>query len=530
MNIALIGLGEVGRVLAEDLADGSTLSAWDTAFAEPVSRAAHNARELPVRVATGAADAVQSAELVISAVTAANDLSAARDVAPAIARGAWFVDLNSASPSQKQDAAALIEAAGGRYVEAAVLSPIGPLRIGSPILLGGPHASDFVDSARDLGFSGVEFFAPSVGPASATKLCRSVVVKGFEALLMESMLTARTWGVEKPVLDSLSNLLPAADWAALAEYMIRRSIEHGERRSEEMVEAASAVTNAGVEPLMATATARRQAWADKHRDALNADDLGGLLEEWPDELEVGAGDDAAAGSRRRSSRQARAKLAERSRQRPRQRCAHDLRGLNARARVTRDRHDLERVRDVLLLGADLVGSEEVQVAAQLGNEVQRAGPGSHLGRIGAGSCRSEREEPARHRRTTDDDRDHGDRHIGVAGRSVVLVVVREAVGPGQAEDPLDASRRDHRLANAGQERSREDRRQVDRLDHSAIRIEGEVWDLCRRVDRVTALLGDARQEARIDHPGVARASRRPGRSGWSTKTGAHHEGADEDGQ
>ena len=60
MNIALIGLGEVGRVLAEDLADGCTLSAWDTAFAEPDSRAAHNARELPVRVATGAAEVLKS--------------------------------------------------------------------------------------------------------------------------------------------------------------------------------------------------------------------------------------------------------------------------------------------------------------------------------------------------------------------------------------------------------------------------------------------------------------------------------------
>src|SRR5450755_4249530 len=278
MNVALIGLGEVGRVLAEDRADRCTLSAWDTAFATSDSRAAQNARELPVQVATGAADAVQSAELVFSAVTAANDLSAAGDVATGIVRGAWFVDLNSASPTQKQEAAASIDAAGGRYVEAAVMSPIFPLRTGSPILLGGPHASDFVNAARELGFSGAQFFAPSVGPAAATKLCRSVVVKGLEALLMESTLTARTWGVEKQVLDSLSNLLPGADWTELAEHMIRRSIEHGERRSEEMVEAASTVNDASVDPLMATATARRQTWADHHRAALKAEDLGSLLD------------------------------------------------------------------------------------------------------------------------------------------------------------------------------------------------------------------------------------------------------------
>ena len=278
MNIALIGLGEVGRVLAEDLADGNTLSAWDIAFDDPDSAATRNANELPVRAATDAVDAVRSAQLVISAVTAANDLSAARDVSTALTKSSWFLDLNSASPAQKKEASELIDEVGGRYVEAAVLSPIYPKRVSSPILLGGPHASEFVETAHGLGFSGVEFFAPTVGPASATKLCRSVVVKGLEALLMESMLTARMWGVEKPVLDSLSNLLPAANWAELADYMIRRSIEHGERRSEEMMEAAATVRDAEVDALMATATARRQAWAGERREALSADDLGSLLD------------------------------------------------------------------------------------------------------------------------------------------------------------------------------------------------------------------------------------------------------------
>ena len=130
---------------------------------------------------------------------------------------------------------------------------------------------------EDAKITGVEVFASVIGPASATKLARSVVVKGMEALITESLLTARAWGVEKPVLDSLSNLLPAADWNALAEYLIRRSLEHGERRSEEMHEAAATVADAGVQPLMATATAQRQAWAATHAAALDATDLEGIL-------------------------------------------------------------------------------------------------------------------------------------------------------------------------------------------------------------------------------------------------------------
>jgi 3-hydroxyisobutyrate dehydrogenase-like beta-hydroxyacid dehydrogenase len=281
MRIALIGLGEVGRVLAEHLTsrDPSTrLTAWDIAFAEPGSRAACNARDLPLRAASGAADAVSGADLVLSAVTAANDLTAATEAADAITSGSWFVDLNSASPGQKQRSAHVVESAGGRYVEAAVMSPIEPRRAAVPILLGGPHVADFAAVAAELGFSGAVVFAPVVGPASATKLSRSVVVKGLEALLTESMLTARAWGVEADVLASLSDLVPAGDWPALAEYMIRRSLEHGGRRAEEMYEAATTVVDTGVEPLMATATAQRQDWAGGQAAALQATDLQGLLD------------------------------------------------------------------------------------------------------------------------------------------------------------------------------------------------------------------------------------------------------------
>jgi 3-hydroxyisobutyrate dehydrogenase-like beta-hydroxyacid dehydrogenase len=281
MRIALIGLGEVGRVLAEHLTahdPSSSVAAWDVAFEDLGSRAAGNARDLPVRAAADAADAVSGADLVLSAVTAANDLTAATAVAAVIARGCWFVDLNSASPGQKQRCAEVIEAARGRYVEAAVMSPIHPRRAAAPILLGGPHADDFAGVAAALGFTGAVVFASVVGPASATKLSRSVVVKGLEALLTESLLTARAWGVEADVLRSLSDLVPAADWPALAEYMIRRSIEHGGRRAEEMYEAAATVADAGVEPLMATATAHRQEWAGGQAAALQATDLPRLLD------------------------------------------------------------------------------------------------------------------------------------------------------------------------------------------------------------------------------------------------------------
>jgi 3-hydroxyisobutyrate dehydrogenase-like beta-hydroxyacid dehydrogenase len=163
-------------------------------------------------------------------------------------------------------------------VEAAVMSPINPKRLAAPILLGGPHTTEFARFAASLGFTGLEPFADTVGPASATKLCRSVLVKGVEALTMELMLAAWAWGVQDRVLDSLGNLFPADDWTKLAGYLISRPIEHGTRRAEEMRDAAATVAATGVEPLMSLAAAQRQDWAVMHRDALNGEELLDMLD------------------------------------------------------------------------------------------------------------------------------------------------------------------------------------------------------------------------------------------------------------
>jgi len=278
--VALLGLGEVGRVLAEDLPTDAdvSISVWDIAFGDPDSPASRNARELDLTPVAGAAEGLRDADVVFSAVTAANTVAAAESAAEGIAGPVWYVDLNSSSPRRKQDAAEVIARAGGRYVEAAVMSPIHPRRLAAPILLGGPHAVEFAALGKELGWTGLRVYSDQVGPAAATKLARSVVVKGLEALVTESLLTAREWGVEDEVLDSLSNLIPVPDWPAFAGYLVSRSVRHGTRRSEEMREAAETVAATGATPWMAEATAARQDSAG--RLTLDAAEDGGPADLW----------------------------------------------------------------------------------------------------------------------------------------------------------------------------------------------------------------------------------------------------------
>ena len=106
-----------------------------------------------------------------------------------------------------------------------------------------------------------------LGVASATKMCRSVMIKGLEAMVIESFTTARAYGVEDAVLASLKETFPGIDWEKQASYFFQRVIEHGRRRSEEVREVAETVREAGLTPWSASGTAERQVWMADLADA-----------------------------------------------------------------------------------------------------------------------------------------------------------------------------------------------------------------------------------------------------------------------
>ena len=137
------------------------------------------------------------------------------------------------------------------------MASVPPLGIRTPMLLGGPHAQAAAPLLAALGFAATPVSA-EYGVASAIKMCRSVIVKGMEAIVIESFLTARCYGVEREVLASLANSFPGFDWEHQGTWFWQRVVQHGRRRAEEMREAAVTVREAGIAPTMAAATANAQ--------------------------------------------------------------------------------------------------------------------------------------------------------------------------------------------------------------------------------------------------------------------------------
>src|SRR5258706_1984763 len=137
-NIGIVGYGEVGKIFAQGLQGKpgiAAIGAWDLKFADPQlsERELGHTSQAGVKAAGGMAELCAQATLLISAVTASNTLAVAEEAARSIRPGTTFLDLNSASPGTKQQAAAAIENAGAHYIEAGVMTSVPPYGIRVPM-------------------------------------------------------------------------------------------------------------------------------------------------------------------------------------------------------------------------------------------------------------------------------------------------------------------------------------------------------------------------------------------------------------
>ena len=241
MAIVLIGYGEAARAfvgggLAAD-------AAYDADLAKRDGIAAHD----------NLASAMAKADIILSLVSADQVMIAAGNAAQHISPNALFCDMNSVAPETKRTAASVIEKAGGRYVDIAIMAPVYPKRMDVPLLVSGPHCAVGAATMSAAGFNDVRIVGDTVGKASAIKMIRSVMIKGVEALTAEMILAARAADVEAEVLASLGD-----GWADKAAYNLERMATHGARRAAEMEESMKTLASLGIDPMMTRGTIIRQ--------------------------------------------------------------------------------------------------------------------------------------------------------------------------------------------------------------------------------------------------------------------------------
>lgn len=260
VTVGFIGFGEAGYHIAKGLrgAGVSPVFAYDIALESDERRmqVERRAAEADAVLCKSLADLGRCSEIVLSTVVSSVAVAVARQAAPHLGVQHYYVDLNSTSPAVKREIADIITAAGARFVEAAVMAAVPPFGHRVPILLCGNAAADLVARLSPYGMN-LENIGSEVGSATATKMFRSIVVKGLEALFLECVMAASRYGVAEKVLESVGTGYPGLDWNALANYLIGRTAMHGERRAHEMEEVASTLRAMDIEPIMAEAAARR---------------------------------------------------------------------------------------------------------------------------------------------------------------------------------------------------------------------------------------------------------------------------------
>lgn len=268
--VALLGFGEAGSAIARGLAAPSGWRGGQSAGANArreilaidiaVGRgargealaAAARALDMPIAATYGAA--LAAADIVFSAVPGENAEDAARAAAPHLRAGALYLDLCTVTSVMAEGDRAIVEAAGGRYVDVAVMGSYLSSGHKAPLLLAGRDADEAAAWLVAQGFVAT-VLGPRPGSASGVKMLRSVLIKGIEALAVESLVAAR----EQGILDEVLGCFGDVDARPFRDYLtnlLQTHIVHAHRRWEEMGLVAQTLGETGIEPLMTAAIQR----------------------------------------------------------------------------------------------------------------------------------------------------------------------------------------------------------------------------------------------------------------------------------
>jgi 3-hydroxyisobutyrate dehydrogenase len=259
-RLGFMGFGEAGHDLSRGFraAGVAEVFAYDIAAADRPEDFARRAAGAGVELVDSPAGLAQRADLIISVVTCDRAVEAAASISPFLGAGHLYADHNSTSPQVKQQVAAQISASGARFVEVAMMDLVRSRMQGTPMLLCGEAAAEMSRRLAPFG-TDMKVVGTTLGAASATKMFRSIMVKGMASLVIECLQASRHLGVQRTVFDTLNASFPGLDWHDLASRLMANTSLHCLRQSHEMDEVCATMEALGETPIMAKASARRLA-------------------------------------------------------------------------------------------------------------------------------------------------------------------------------------------------------------------------------------------------------------------------------
>lgn len=257
MRFGFIGFGEAGKAIAASLLQeypDLSIAAYDVLFDDNLSEIAPVGH---VEFVADPAALAGASDFIISVVTADEAVNAIASLVPYLSGNHIIADGNSVSPGTKRHNDSLIRQTGAFYIDMAIMAPIHPHGHKTPLLISGKGREIIAPLLEDLGFS-FSWEGEGIGEASIVKMLRSILIKGMECIITESVTASQELGLDKRILQSAGKTLGIEDMVGLADYVMERAAVHGRRRAAEMREVAKTLEELGLSNEMSSATARHQ--------------------------------------------------------------------------------------------------------------------------------------------------------------------------------------------------------------------------------------------------------------------------------
>jgi 3-hydroxyisobutyrate dehydrogenase-like beta-hydroxyacid dehydrogenase len=245
MKIAILGLGEAGYHFANDLVKmGVIVIGYDP---KPV-------RELHEKVilAKSNAEAVKNADIIFSANLSSVSVQIAEELVGVLKPHQFFCEMNTSGPEKKQKIASILASSGVKMIDLAIMAPVPPKGIHTPLLASGEFALAFSEKIKSLNLNISVLENSKIGDAATRKLLRSIVYKGIAAVVCEAMEAGKVFGMETYIREQISSLIGGND--EIIDRFVEGSRTHALRRMHEMEAVIEMLESKGIEPIVTKGT------------------------------------------------------------------------------------------------------------------------------------------------------------------------------------------------------------------------------------------------------------------------------------
>ncbi len=261
VRLGFVGFGEAGFYMSQGLGEEGVkdIRVFDVALASsgPYKQTVENrAKEAGVTCVASVAELARDSDIVICAVPAQHNESAALSVLPHMRPDVLYVDVTSSSPMLKEKLAAVFAAKGFRYVDSAMMGALPNDRHKVPMCCSGDGAKEWVERISPWNMKGQLLEGPA-GMASKVKLTRSAFMKGLQALCDESFLLARKLGIEDNLMRSLAGTFAKEPVEKMFPRFMAADAVHAERRMHEAEESAALMEAVGIVPAVCRGAVER---------------------------------------------------------------------------------------------------------------------------------------------------------------------------------------------------------------------------------------------------------------------------------